>query len=342
MEKGGRDNEYKLLSTYRGELMGFAMLWVMLFHAYPLKVPTLPLKLFKQVGFGGVDIFIMLSGLGLYTSYLHRGPEPLWPYFKRRFVRILPAYWLVVGLYSLWLRWKGRISFTVMAWNLSTLHYWFHIPGSFNWYVPAILLFYLLAPLWMRLFQRCRWKGLLTFLAFPLSYLLCKVAGAVGIGYIVDFLYRIPSFALGLLMAHYIAEGTPLSHSHRAVWTGGVVCAILAGVWMLMQKAYIPTCYLINACLIPLCLLLAKLCAWIPRKGFYKALSTLGGCSLEIYLLNVVITREFDTLSPWLDFDSRHLLYYLLVYTINIAGGIFLHRGMESLTHRLQTGKASA
>lgn len=29
---------YKLLSKYRDQLMGLAMLWVMLFHAYGLKL----------------------------------------------------------------------------------------------------------------------------------------------------------------------------------------------------------------------------------------------------------------------------------------------------------------
>ena len=139
---------YALLSRYRSELMGLAMLWVMLFHAYEFHFGVGLLDAFKELGFGGVDMFILLSGLGLYGSLVRRKDEPMRSYLLRRCGRILPTYWLVVGLYSLWLRLQGRISLSVGLWSLSTLHYWFHIPGSFNWYVPAILALYLLAPFW--------------------------------------------------------------------------------------------------------------------------------------------------------------------------------------------------
>ena len=75
-------------------------------------------------------------------------------YYARPAVRILPSYWLVVGTYSLWLRLCGRISLKTAAWSMSALYYWFHIPGSFNWYVPALLAFYLLSPLFFRMFRR--------------------------------------------------------------------------------------------------------------------------------------------------------------------------------------------
>ena len=70
-----RASGYRLLSLYRSELMGLAMLWVMLFHAYELKFGLLPLDAFKAAGFAGVDIFLLLSGMGLYVSLsrTHRG-----------------------------------------------------------------------------------------------------------------------------------------------------------------------------------------------------------------------------------------------------------------------------
>lgn len=63
-----RVSGYGLLSRYRGELMGLAMLWVMLFHAYKLRFGVLLLDGFKALGFAGVDIFLLLSGMGLYVS----------------------------------------------------------------------------------------------------------------------------------------------------------------------------------------------------------------------------------------------------------------------------------
>ena len=59
---------YQLLSRYRPELMGVAMLWVMLFHAYEFHFGIPVLDAVKALGFGGVDVFILLSGMGLYVS----------------------------------------------------------------------------------------------------------------------------------------------------------------------------------------------------------------------------------------------------------------------------------
>ena len=59
---------YQNLSRYRSELMGLAMLWVMLFHAYEFHFYVPLLDALKGIGFAGVDVFILLSAMGLYVS----------------------------------------------------------------------------------------------------------------------------------------------------------------------------------------------------------------------------------------------------------------------------------
>lgn len=68
---------YGLLSRYRGELMGIAMLWVMLFHAYGLSTSILPLRVLRATGFAGVDIFLLLSGMGICCSLARRERNPM-------------------------------------------------------------------------------------------------------------------------------------------------------------------------------------------------------------------------------------------------------------------------
>ena len=66
----GGQTPYGLLSRYRSELMGAAMLWIMLFHAYQFRFPYTALDTFKGYGYLGVDVFILLSGMGLGKSLL--------------------------------------------------------------------------------------------------------------------------------------------------------------------------------------------------------------------------------------------------------------------------------
>ncbi len=319
---------YQLLSRYRGELMGLAMLWVMFFHAYELQIDNPALNAFKWLGFSGVDMFFLLSGLGLYGSIVRR-QERFPSYFYRRCARVLPAYWLVVGLYSLWLRVQGRISIKTALWSLSTFHYWFRVPGTFNWYVPALLLFYALAPFWVKILRRVKYKGFLTLLTFPLAYGVYRLSIPVGLNYLSDFLDRIPTFAAGLLAGCYLAEGQPLNRKHAAAWTAVAVCGITVAVLRLQGKLYISTCYMVAACVMPFCLLLAK---GLDLLGWeWRPLRFLGAYSLEIYLLNVIVTREFAALSPWFDRDGRHIVYYLTVYALNLVLAVLLRQLIEKI-----------
>lgn len=97
---------YSVLSKYRSELMGAAMLWVMLFHAADLTFPIPGLDLFRAAGFGGVDIFILLSAMGLSLS-LSRLEQEYGAFLARRARRILPAYFVVMVPYTLFLILRG-------------------------------------------------------------------------------------------------------------------------------------------------------------------------------------------------------------------------------------------
>lgn len=332
MVSGFKSGGYRLLSEYRSQLMGFALLLILLFHAYNLKFGVATLDYAKSLCYVGVDLFFLLSGLGIYGSLVRNEGLSFPQYFLRRCKRILPTYWLVVGIYSLWLRLHGRISLTVGVWSLSTLHYWFNIPGSFNWYIPALLAFYLLAPLWVKLLRRCRFKLPLTLLTFALSYGLYRLAIVLDLLHIADFLFRLPAFALGLLIGCYILEERPITKAHAAAWSALALCGITVAVLYAKGLLYLHPCYMMATCLVPACLLLAKLFSLIRWQPFHRFLSLLGESSLEIYLLNVIFTREYGYLAVLFDVDSRHIVCYLVTWALNILFGVQLHRFLQRFT----------
>ena len=325
---------YGLLSRYRGELMGLATLGIMLLHTYQLQLTSLPLRAIRQMGFAGVDVFLLLSGMGICLSLHRRAGEPLGQYYRRRCRRLLPAFWLVVGLYSAGLALAGRIPPSVILWNLSTLSYWWNIPGGFNWYISAIAALYLLAPFYDRLFRRCRRKEWLTLAVYLMSYGLYRLTWSAGLFHLMHFLLRVPDFAMGFLLASYLEEGRQLNGRHLALWGGAAACGVAVLCLYVRQPVAAPLCLAVTLALVPACLVLGKLLDWLPWRGLHACLRTVGGSSLEIYLLNVIITREFDLLAPWLDHDPYHITYYLIAYPINLVLGILLHRGLE----RLQKG----
>lgn len=327
---------YSLLSCRRPALMGLALLWVMLFHAYNYHFPVPLLARFQEYGYLGVDIFLFLSGLGLCMSLLRR--PSLSAFWRARCARILPAYWLVVGAYSLCLVLRGRIPFSTLLWSLSGLHYWFQIPDSFNWYVSALLAFYLLSPFWVRLLRSCPRPELAALLAFPAAYGLYRLSIPLGLLYIRDFLFRIPAFAAGTLCGYYLYTERPLTRRHRLSWAGLALAGGVLWAGVASQRMYIAPCFIFSLFVCPLCLAAAWL---LERTGLrFRFLSLLGECSLEIYLLNVIVTRETGGLMYHTGLSGHPLRFYLLAYSANLLFGILLHRALEAARRALASRRA--
>ena len=88
------------ISRYRGELMGLAMVLIILFH---ISLPRHD-SFYGLVRMGniGVDIFLFLSGIGLWFSWEGMSNKPgtfsrRWlDFYARRLRRVYPA-WLVVA-----------------------------------------------------------------------------------------------------------------------------------------------------------------------------------------------------------------------------------------------------
>ena len=79
-----KDIELANISRYRSELMGAAMLFIILFHV-PLDRSNEFFGL-RRCGNVGVDMFLFLSGIGLWFSWV-KNPS-VWQFYKRRLLRI--------------------------------------------------------------------------------------------------------------------------------------------------------------------------------------------------------------------------------------------------------------
>ncbi len=90
-----KEIELANISRYRGELMGAAMIFVILFHVGLPRDDTF--FGLRRIGNIGVDIFLFLSGMGLWFSWTKK--PSLSHFFSRRFLRIYPAWFIIACLY---------------------------------------------------------------------------------------------------------------------------------------------------------------------------------------------------------------------------------------------------
>jgi peptidoglycan/LPS O-acetylase OafA/YrhL len=169
-------------------LRGIAAFWVFLFH-FPVLHPGDRMNLAStglgktlqdtmDMGFAGVYLFFVLSGFLLTLPFakasLDGAPQPkTGPYFKRRVLRVFPAYWaqlfiiLMVG--SWFVSWRDLnpgelISHLFMFLNLGPEPVQTMV--SVWWTLPVELSFYLLLPVLALVMRPGRWFLLLVAAIF--------------------------------------------------------------------------------------------------------------------------------------------------------------------------------
>ena len=157
-----KDIELANISRFRGELMGAAMLFIILFH---VGLPRTDLFFgLRRCGNIGVDIFLFLSGIGLWFSWVKQ--PSTWSFYRRRLLRILPAWLIMASLYYIPRFNPQTGSIIDLIGNITiNWNFWLHDELTF-WYIPAIMMLYLWAPPYMKLITKhpiYRWSVVLSW-----------------------------------------------------------------------------------------------------------------------------------------------------------------------------------
>ena len=192
------DIELGNISRFRAEQMGAAMLFVILFHVALDRGD--PFYGLRRCGNVGVDIFLFLSGVGLWFSWV-KTPD-VRRFYRRRLLRIVPT-WLVVATAFYLPDYLGARRFSRSIVDLIgdiTINwdFWLHDELTF-WYVPAIMALYLVAPWYMRLVQSrpiYRWLPLLMVVWCVMVQWVLPIHHAVG--HLEIFWSRVPIFFIGI------------------------------------------------------------------------------------------------------------------------------------------------
>lgn len=273
-----------LLFRYRTEIMGIAAIMIILGHTvywgidYGLLTPLLIL------GYSGVDVFLFLSGFGLF--YAMSKTSAVSSFYYRRFIRVIPTFVALMCLASI-MHYKTW----TLGWFLNPMT-WFYS----YWYIPFILLMYLIFPFFYRILKVWNKYWIVSIICiFSLLFLTILIKKGITIGEspYMCCAARIPIFFMGTFLASNkfkILENTTFN---LILFCFGIISLLpfyfndnLSG-----NKGF--TTYYCFILIIPgFVYLLGKLCSILPVI-FCKILYFSGKISLELYLIHV-------TIMPWL------------------------------------------
>lgn len=316
--------DLRLLSDYRQILMGVAAIFILLCHASGNGV-IMPSFLEKICGFGniGVDMFLFLSGMGLYFSLSKRNEhkDSLLKWYLHRYKRIFVPYWLMVIPWIVTKLYITNGSFGLENSISSLFAYYYWISGNGAWFVSLIIILYIFAPL---LHIICSCKN--DYCNILVSLLLCFLGGAIRL-FTVDIeslqiisrcFDRIPAFIVGVYMGKYVKEGRILNLP---------LFFLIIVLSVYIYRAFFPNCSIFWIYSVPLSIIL---CIVFKIIGKNYILEYMGTISLESYLANIFIGNILMGISwqvCFLEFDWGYgnYLEYFLVLTIGIIWADMSH-----------------
>ena len=314
-----------LISKHRSAIMGFAILWIMLYHLCGKGECNNFAKSIFAIGHAGVDIFFFLSGLGLTYSYYDRllthNERVL--YLKKRFLRIIPAYFFVIIITALIFQ-KPIID---TLWRISCIGFWIGRP-YYDWYVPSLLLFYCSFPVFITLSHKYNvYKAVCLFILIGLIGTLGLVL--LGKGTVILFVSRIPILFVGCIFGYYMkyvqqTVSKPLARVMICIAIIGILgeliisCNYDAAFLRRSSLHHLPFVFIVPG----LCISLSYIFEWISCCVYFKWIllifSFIGSYSLEIYLSHMSLRYSpwyiFIPIAIFTGFMIKLIIKYIMIY----------------------------
>ena len=289
---------YSLISKYRTVLMGLAIIMIMFCHMDVAQthndIPSTSIARALHLFTVGVDIFLFLSGVGLYYSYTKK-KQSYGEFEKKRLVRILPYYFVIAG--TTYLMYDIIMNHFTAGKLLSDLLFvtWFREGNTRYWYILAIVVFYLLFPSLYR-FVHTGKNGLLKVILFSIIWwtlveTVCKFIPDAATFRIA--LARLPIFVIGVCFGKLSFNKTEIRKRTAVIL---VLCGFVLFVGLktpplkpVSGYLYYPVRGLLGISIMALVIILMELI-----ENRLPALYTIGitvfgwfgGLTLELYLLH--------------------------------------------------------
>lgn len=310
---------FDLFSRYRGVIMGLQIILVVFFHftgdckSYDVRFDGFIEWFNIVIGSSGVDIFLLVSGLGLYYSW--RKKPDFDAFFKKRVVRLLVPYFIfAIPAWAIMYALTGRTS--VVDYLADLFFISFFTDGTRRiWYILMAFICYLIFPLVYRAVEGARdfsescFRVVVLCMATTLFLVMLELYYRDLYSNIAIAVSRFPAFFLGVLLGKMSYEKREFTV--RQAMIAVAVALVIAWPLGFSDKAIIGV-YAKAFLNFSLCLVLVSfLHWWFTRKDLHTrkdppaatangpvlgVLSWFGKYTLEIYMVHVVVRYIFKTL----------------------------------------------
>ena len=344
-----RTNDLSIISKYRGVLFGVSILSIIIFHFFNGTLKHRSHDLIYHFGFAyndvfgsiGVEIFLFLSGLGLYYSLTKN--SDIKTFYSRRFERVAIPYFIWGTLY--WILADIVIkkeSFTQLCSDFSFYTFWFKGKQVF-WFIAYILLAYAFFPLLYKLIN-------LKVNGREISGIICIALCAVC--YIVLFwlsnahphFYKNTEIALGRIPVFIIGTWYGKRVYYKEKFGLPDVLLALSGFFLILARIFtkksdyfkeiglvvdkrVAPCYFAITLIFIFCLVFELLNSERVNKGAILV----GSYSLELFMTHVCIKSLFVLCN----IKTYRISVFIWYMAVSVACSYVLHIATEKIRNVL-------
>lgn len=216
--------------------MGFAALEILFFHFWQCVTTSISSSIFgfaehylKDVTYQGVDLFLLISGMGMVFSIEHK-PD-IWHFYFRRIHRVWLPFVFVSIVLAVWLKWSP---FTLLK-NIFGINFYFSSIYSDMWFVTAILTFYFIFPFYFHFFKKAESHAAFTAMAILIWYVAAILSGKIMRWDFPGFTNRIPVFLLGIELGWCLQHHT-LRLSGRTLRIIGIILVLIGNYFLYLTN----------------------------------------------------------------------------------------------------------
>ena len=295
-------------------IMAFAALQILIFHLW-INISSSEIENFiKQISYIGVDIFFFLSGYSLYRS----DTGNYFQFIGNRF-RTVYSKFILFALIAAWVN-KWNMGYVLKV--ISGIDLIQNGGKAFLWFLPAIMLFYLIVPLYKKIDAKNRAIAVSTL---GIVWILIALVFTYGVKTVPIAIWwnRIPIFFIGYYLAWFYTNRKITGH--KTAYILGFALVAAADVIPVYRYAYKmklnqPIEDMFYILVIPLVIGIAYLVSMVKEN---KLTIAIGSSSLELYAMQMIF--GYTWANRILSKTKSILITDLTIMIILIAAAILVH-----------------
>lgn len=270
----------------------------------------------------GVDLFLFLSGMGMWYSLSNFSISGIRWYCDRYKKLFIPYLVPLLSLEFVQFIFGKQLEHGIWNWLFGITSLRFYVSHDAAWFIAALIPLYLFAPIFYKLIKRFRWNAsiLLIILHYAILFIPLEFSSELANNVCSNIQFvavRAICFVLGMALGKYIKEEKTIS----ILWL--LVLTVVGVSTVAVTRHLVYGYFYFTLPLLYLFIYFIKHCnTYIGR--FTRFMGTI---SLESYIINGTLPKLLISLFVWLGLPAVHNLFpYLLSCILGILLGSVFHR----------------